>query len=70
MNHTEPTAAEILQERLSDIQLKRQTIPIERQQAWLDAGWAAMKAVFSAACAGNVQCQQAQREILEILKTS
>ena len=61
-----PTA--VHDERLNDIRLSHNTIPIERQQAWLDAGWLAMKAVFSAAACGNVQCQQAQRDILALLK--
>lgn len=60
--------SEILEERLSDISLKRKPVPIERQQAWLDAGLLAIQTVVSSANAGNVQCKTALKEILLLLQ--
>ena len=57
---------EVLDERISDILLKREADP--RHQALKDAGWIAIKAVLRAGLAGNVVCKEAAEEIEPFLK--
>ncbi len=56
---------EVLDERISDILLKRESDP--RQSAFKEAGWIAIKAVLRAGLDGNVRCAVAAEEIKPLL---
>ncbi len=73
-----PSPDEVLTERLSDKAITAERaeryadtklkLALKEQAAFNRAGLRAIAAVQSAAKAGNVQCQQAQREIAEIMR--
>lgn len=62
------TPAEVLEERLSDKLLLRSVSP-EKHHAVYDIARIAMKAIHSAAAAGNVQCRDALVELHPHIKT-
>lgn len=62
-----PSPSELLAERISDIETSRHHNP-EKMLAFFFAASKALPTILRAAEAGNVQCQECEREIEPYLK--
>lgn len=60
---SEPTPSQLLSERISDRLLSQHRGDPAKREAWFNCAEIAIRAVLRAGLAGNVQCQQAAKEM-------